>query len=246
MAGGDPAVFSKPPVRARIEKAIRNLLNVLVLLGSVLVIAALSFEVFHDSQQLYYKSYMKIQFWVCIVFLIDFFYRLYLSPKKMRFVWRNFLFFLVAIPYLHLVPYFQMNPASEISYIFRLMPLVRGGYGLAITVGWITRSKLTSLLVSYILIILSLTYFASLVFFMLEHPVNPAVTSYGEALWWAFMNVTTVGSNIFARTGTGEVLSVVLAASGMMLFPIFTVYITSRFQSHKQQGGQSGADEAGS
>ena len=204
-AGGDPAAFSKPPVRARIEKAIRNLLNVLVLLGSVLV-----------------------------------------SPKKMRFVWRNFLFFLVAIPYLHLVPYFQMNPASEISYIFRLMPLVRGGYGLAITVGWITRSKLTSLLVSYILIILSLTYFASLVFFMLEHPVNPAVTSYGEALWWAFMNVTTVGSNIFARTGTGEVLSVVLAASGMMLFPIFTVYITSRFQSHKQQGGQSGADEAGS
>ena len=102
------------------------------------------------------------------------------------------------------------------------------------------------MLVSYILIILSLTYFASLVFFMLEHPVNPAVTSYGEALWWAFMNVTTVGSNIFARTGTGEVLSVVLAASGMMLFPIFTVYITSRFQSHKQQGGQSGADEAGS
>lgn len=72
-AGGDPAAFSKPPVRARIEKAIRNLLNVLVLLGSVLVIAALSFEVFHDSQQLYYKSYMKIQFWVCIVFLIDFF-----------------------------------------------------------------------------------------------------------------------------------------------------------------------------
>lgn len=134
-AGGDPAAFSKPPVRARIEKAIRNLLNVLVLLGSVLVIAALSFEVFHDSQQLYYKSYMKIQFWVCIVFLIDFFYRLYLSPKKMRFVWRNFLLFLVAIPYLHLVPYFQMNPASEISYIFRLMPLVRGGYGLAITVG---------------------------------------------------------------------------------------------------------------
>ena len=47
-AGGDPAAFSKPPVRARIEKAIRNLLNVLVLLGSVLVIAALSFEVFHN------------------------------------------------------------------------------------------------------------------------------------------------------------------------------------------------------
>lgn len=234
IPGSMPPV-SNIPHRNMLKTIIANLLNVLVLLGSVLVIAALSFEVFHDLDQVYYKLYMKIQLWVCIVFLVDFFYRLYLSPRKGRFIWRNFLFFLVAIPYQHLVPYFQMDPSSEISYIFRLMPLVRGGYGLAVTVGWITRSRLTNLLVSYILIILSLTYFASLVFFLLEHPINPAVPTYGDALWWAFMNVTTVGSNIFAKTGTGAVLSVMLAASGMMLFPIFTVYITNRFQSQKQQ-----------
>ena len=102
---------------------------------------------------------------------------------------------------------------------------------------------MTSLLVSYILIILSLTYFASLVFFMVERSVNPSVSTFGDAVWWAFMNVTTVGSNIFAKTVTGEVLSVVLAAAGMMLFPIFTVYITDKFQSRKQQNKEGlGAD----
>ena len=53
------------------------------------------------------------------------------------------------------------------------------------------------------------------------------VNDYGSALWWAFMDVTTVGSNIYAVTVTGKVLSVVLAALGMMMFPIFTVYVTS-------------------
>jgi len=40
------------------------------------------------------------------------------------------------------------------------------------------------------------------------------------------MDVTTVGSNIIAQTVTGRVLSVLLAALGMKMFPIFTVYNT--------------------
>lgn len=57
------------------------------------------------------------------------------------------------------------------------------------------------------------------------------VTRYTDALWWAFMDVTTVGSNIYAVTATGKILSVVLAALGMMMFPIFTVYVTSLLQN---------------
>ena len=56
------------------------------------------------------------------------------------------------------------------------------------------------------------------------------VNNFGDATWWAFMNVTTVGSNIYAVTTVGKILSVCLAAMGMMMFPIFTVYITDRIQ----------------
>lgn len=66
---------------------------------------------------------------------------------------------------------------------------------------------------------------------MIEQKVNPEVKDYNDALWWAFMDVTTVGSNIIAITPTGRILSVLLAALGMMMFPIFTVYVTSLVQS---------------
>lgn len=83
--------------------------------------------------------------------------------------------------------------------------------------------------------LLATVYFSSLIFFVLEHKVNPLVANYGDALWWAFMDVTTVGSNISAITVTGRVLSVVLAALGMMMFPIFTVYVTSLVQKSNEE-----------
>ena len=75
------------------------------------------------------------------------------------------------------------------------------------------------------------TFSAEVTYFLIEQKVNPEVKDYNDALWWAFMDVTTVGSNIIAITPTGRILSVLLAALGMMMFPIFTVYVTSLVQS---------------
>jgi len=86
--------------------------------------------------------------------------------------------------------------------------------------------------------LMATVYFSSLIFFVLEHVVNPMVTRYTDALWWAFMDVTTVGSNIIAQTVTGRVLSVLLAALGMMMFPIFTVYITNLIQQSNKRRKQ--------
>ena len=113
-----------------------------------------------------------------------------------------------------------------------------GGYALAIVVGWLTYNRASSLFVSYLTMLLATVYFSSLAFFVLEHRVNPLVNDYGDALWWAFMDVTTVGSNIIAQTVTGRVLSVLLAALGMMMFPIFTVYITNLIQQSNKRRKQ--------
>ena len=63
--------------------------------------------------------------------------------------------------------------------------------------------------------------FRVLYFFVLEHAVNPMVTRYTDALWWAFMDVTTVGSNIYAVTATGKILSVVFGCIGYDDVPYF-------------------------
>ena len=92
-------------------------------------------------------------------------------------------------------------------------------------------NRASGLFVSYLTMLLAMVYFSSLIFFVIEQKVNPEVKDYNDALWWAFVDVTTVGSNIIAITPTGRILSVLLAALGMMMFPIFTVYVTSLVQS---------------
>ena len=150
----------------------------------------------------------------------------------------TFRIFLVSIPYLNIIDYMQLAFSPETTYFLRFIPLLRSGYALAIVVGWLTASKASSLFISYLTMLLATVYFSSLIFFVLEHKVNSEVSSYSDALWWAFMDVTTVGSNVYAVTVTGRVLSVLLAALGMMMFPIFTVYVTSLVQKTNQEKQQ--------
>ena len=149
-----------------------------------------------------------------------------------------FLVISISIDTFHNIPFLNQGSYLKIQFWicmfflfdFLLEFLLRGGYALAIVVGWLSGSKASGLFTSYITMLMATVYFASLIFFVLEHKVNPMVTDYWSALWWAFMDVTTVGSNIYAVTPTGKILSVVLAALGMMMFPIFTVYVTSLVQ----------------
>ena len=186
---------------------------------------------------------MLFRSWICIWFLFDFVLEFFLAKHKGRYLRTHFIFLLVAIPYQNIITYYGWTFSPEITYLLRFIPLLRGGYALAIVVGWLTYNKASSLFVSYLTMLLATVYFSSLAFFVLEHKVNPLVHSYGDALWWAFMDVTTVGSNIIAVTVTGRVLSVLLAALGMMMFPIFTVYITNLIQQSNKRKKQYYAEE---
>ena len=59
-------------------------------------------------------------------------------------------------------------------------------------------------------------------------------TDFGDAIWWASMNLTTVGANIFAVTAIGKILTVLLPTLGMMMFPIFTVYVTQIYTRNRK------------
>lgn len=137
------------------------------------------------------------------VFLFDFLLE-FSSRKKRKILHQPFYFLLVSIPYLNIIDFYHITFSPEISYFLRFIPLLRGGYALAIVVGWLSGSKASGLFTSYITMLMATVYFASLIFFVLEHKVNPMVTDYWSALWWAFMDVTTVGSNIYAVTPTGK------------------------------------------
>lgn len=212
------------------KNGIYGIMHVLILLLSLFLVISISIDTFNNIDFYTQPSYKRIQLWICFFFLFDFFLEFFLSKHKMRYLGSRFIFLLVSIPYQYIIHYFDLPLSQQEAYFVQFIPLVRGGYALAIVVGWLSYNRASGLFVSYITMLFATVYFSSLIFFVLESGVNPGVHAYGDALWWAFMDVTTVGSNIEAVTTTGRILSVVLAALGMMMFPIFTVYVTSIVQ----------------
>lgn len=219
------------------ERVVTTVLNIAVLVSSLLLIASLSYDIL--TTNVYSPTSpvtLTVQLWVCVIFLVDFVVRVSLSANRGGYVRRNFLQLLFSVPYLNIVLFLSLNLPTEVHYVLGFVPLLRGGYGLVMLARWFTKYTTTSLMVSYLTILIVVTYFTSLIFFVVEQGVNPLVHRYWDALWWACMDMTTVGSNIIAVTPLGKVLSVVLAASGMMMLPIFTVYITDKVQRiHKNE-----------
>ena len=67
-------------------------------------------------------------------------------------------------------------------------------------------------------------------FYFVERDANQHVQSFGDALWWAFATMTTVGyGDVVAHTGWGRVISVVLMMTGGVLFLAFIALLGSAF-----------------
>ena len=218
------------------EKGVYAFLHILILILSVFLVVRISIDTFHNEAFYLERSFIRFQFWICIVFLFDFFVEFFLAPNKWKYIRNRFIFFLVAIPYNSIISFYGWTFSPQVTYALHYIPLIRGGYAMSIVVSWFTYNRATGLFISYLATLLFTIYFASLAFYVFEHPVNSLVTDYDAALWWACMDATTVGSNIEAVTPVGRILSVLLAALGMMMFPIFTVYVTNLLTRTKQQG----------
>lgn len=218
------------------EKWVYALLHILILVLSVFLVVRISLDTFHNEAFYLEPRFIRFQFWICVVFLFDFFVEFFLSDNKWKYIRNRFIFFLVAIPYNSIISFYGWTFSPQVTYALHYIPLIRGGYAMSIVVSWFTYNRATGLFISYLATLLFTIYFASLAFYVFEHPVNSLVTDYDDALWWACMDATTVGSNIEAVTPVGRILSVLLAALGMMMFPIFTVYVTNLLTRTKQQG----------
>lgn len=213
-----------------------RILRALVLVAAAGLVMLISWDAFHNRSFVANAEYLYVQLWVCLFLMADAVAELCLSPRKLRYVATHVLLFIVSIPYLNIIDLcgWQFDPIAQ--YLMRFMPLLRAGYVMALVARTLFSNKATSLLATYLMLLGATVYFASLVFFIEEHGVNPDVTTYWAALWWAAMDVTTVGCNISCTTTVGKLLGVILAAEGLMMFPLFTVFIVDSLTRRAARG----------
>ena len=219
-----PAPTLKP--QSKSERIVMTFMNIVVLILSAALISWISYDTFKRINFLENHSYMTFQYWVCMVFILDFFIGLYYADRKWSYVKRRFWFLILSIPVLNIVNYLDIHLSADALFFVRFIPLARGALALAIVVSYVSSNAVSSLFASYITIMLFIAYFCSLIFYQREAGVNPDVNSYWTALWWTMMNLSTVGCDISPVTVAGKIVAVVLPISGMIIFPLFTVYLT--------------------
>lgn len=206
---------------------IKSTLNVLAVIASIILIVSISLETLDHNPFMTLTIYSKIQIFVCLYFILDFFILLLLAENKWKFFRRYFFIFLIAIPYLPLFFDVHFHLSQEQIYFMRLIPLLRGAAALVFIVTIIVRHNTTALFMSYLIFLVSIVYFLTLIFFVVENSVNPSVKSYADSLWWAAMTVTTIGSDIQPITIAGKFITTAMAIVGLTILPIFTAYITT-------------------
>lgn len=222
------ATINTPDLKpeSKTERVVMTFMNIVVLILSAALISWISYDTFERINFLENHTYMTFQFWVCMVFILDFFIGLFYAPKKWSYFKRRFWFLILSIPVLNMVNMLHITLSPDMLYFARFLPMARGALALAIVVSYVSTNAVTSLFASYITIMLFIAYFCSLIFYQREAGVNPDVNTYWTALWWTMMNLSTVGCSISPVTVAGKIVAVVLPISGMIIFPLFTVYLT--------------------
>lgn len=209
-------------------KIITDFLHWVVIVMAALLIVYITRDTLAGQSFITDASYMRLQFWACIAFIVDIIIGFVFSSAKKQYIRQNIFFLLVSLPYLNLLSHYGVHLAPTASYLLHFVPMIRAGYVLALITGVLTTSdRVKGMSLVYTVMMMASVYFCALVFFIEEHGVNPGVHNLWDALWWAFLDATTVGSNINSYTITGQVLDVILSSEGLILFPLFTVYITN-------------------
>jgi voltage-gated potassium channel len=167
---------------------------------------------------------------IWVVFILDFAVKFALAPQKIAFLRRHWLTAIsLLLPALRIFRLFRM---------FRLLRLARAGRGLRLlrVISSLNRSmKALSASLSrrgfgYVI---SLTVLVTLAgaagIYTFEKEALGGPNSYGEALWWTAIIMTTMGSQYWPQTAEGRVLCVFLALYAFGVFGYVTAALATFF-----------------
>ncbi|RMH51060.1 MAG: potassium channel protein [Zetaproteobacteria bacterium] len=78
---------------------------------------------------------------------------------------------------------------------------------------------------------MALVFFMVFVFglleYLVEHPVNPGFATIEDALWWAFVTLTTVGyGDLYPTSAMGRIVAVITMLFGITLYSLLVANLT--------------------
>jgi len=198
--------------------------QILILILSFYVLGAMAVQELNDLTPEVEDLLSTLDLVVCVFFFADFAIRFYQADDKWRFMRWGWIDLLASIP----VSFFFAGRLIRVVQIIRMLRAIK-----SVHLIWslMFRNKAKGIFASVASATLLLLIFGSVVILVVEGP-NPAssIDTGEEALWWAFVTVTTVGyGDYYPVTALGRVVAALLMVAGVGLFGSFAAYVGSLF-----------------
>lgn len=177
---------------------------------------------------------------IWVIFIFDFALKLILAPQKFDYLKRNWLTLIAlvvpALRVFRLVRAVRLLRVARAARGLRLVRVVtsvnRGMKALGASMG---RRGFGYVVALSILV----TFAGAAGMYAFEKERADGLNSYGEALWWTAMLLTSLGSEYWPRTAEGRVLCFILSLYGFAVFGYVTATLATFFV-----GRDAAADEA--
>ncbi len=166
----------------------------------------------------------RIDFFVCLVFLGDFFVRLWRAPSKPAFLKWGWIDFVSSIPMLDVL---RVGRVVRIVRLIRILRAFRSSKNL---LRYLVSQRQGTSLAAVASVAFVLMIFAAITVLQFETLPESNIKNAGDAFWWAFVTVTTVGyGDKFPITTEGRVVACILMAAGVGLFGSLTGFVATLF-----------------
>ncbi len=177
---------------------------------------------------------------IWIIFILDFALKFLLAPDKTDYLKANWLTALsLLVPALRVFRIFRIfrvlraaRAARGIRLFRVLTSLNRGMKALGASFG----RRGFGYVVALSVIVIFAGAAGMLAF---ENEVEGGIKTYGDALWWTAMMITTIGSDYFPKTTEGRVLCFILALYGFAVFGYVTATLATFFVGRDAENAES-------
>jgi len=207
-----------------------GLLNLVVFVLSIYVLLAILADTVFKLPAETSTLLTYIDNTICVFFFAEFCVRFYKAENKLAFMkwgWIDLISSVPAVSYLR---------AGRILRLIRLLRLIRAFRSTQMFVKYVFRNKAKGAFTSVTLLAILLIIFSSIAILQVEKDPNSNIKSAEDAIWWAYVTITTVGyGDKYPVTMEGRIIAAVLMTAGVGLFGTFTAYVSSWFVVVKEE-----------
>ena len=210
-----------------------GLLNLTVILLSIYVLGALVIDTVFVLPREISTLLNYIDTSICVFFFLEFSVRFYKAENKLKFMRWGWIDLISSIP---MIGYLR---AGRLLRLIRLLRILRAFRSTRHLLNHIFANRAKGALTSVFIIAILLVIFSAIAILQVEKDPNSNIKTAEDAIWWAYVTITTVGyGDKFPVTTEGRIIASILMTAGVGLFGTFTAYVASWFVASKNNENQ--------